>query len=313
MIRLAAKSLVLAVPPPLTEHPAAVYLATLAPGARPTMRQAMDAIASLLTDGQCDSMTLDWAALRYKHTAALRAALSQRYAAATANKMLCALRRVLKEALRLELIDALDYARAVDIKNIKAVRGLRGRALAAKEIAALWQVVSGDLSHAGMRDAALIAILRSSGLRRHEVVNLDLSDFDSSTGAMRVRAGKGCKDRTVYLSSRAVQVVEEWLHVRGDSPGPLLCHVNKSDRVVVRRLTAQAVLYLLQKRATEAGVASFSPHDLRRTFASDLLDAGVDIASVQKLMGHANPATTSRYDRRGEETLRKAVQVLDIP
>ena len=124
-IASAVSSLVLTTPPPLTEHPAAVYLATLTPGSRPTMRQALDAIATLLTNGECDALTLNWAALRYKHTAALRAVLMEKYSAATANKMLCALRRVLKEALRLELIDPVDYTRAVDIKSIKVTKGLR--------------------------------------------------------------------------------------------------------------------------------------------------------------------------------------------
>ncbi|PSB44439.1 integrase [Cyanosarcina cf. burmensis CCALA 770] len=77
--------------------------------------------------------------------------------------------------------------------------------------------------------------------------------------------------------------------------------------------TPQAVLYLLQKRAKEAGVASFSPHDFRRTFAGDLLDAGIDLVTVQKLMGHSSPDTTSRYCRRSEETKRRAVQTLKIP
>ena len=67
------------------------------------MKQALDAIAARLTSGECDCLSLNWAALRYQHTSALRAALKKQYAPATANKMLCALRRVLKEALRLDL------------------------------------------------------------------------------------------------------------------------------------------------------------------------------------------------------------------
>ena len=305
--------LALVVPPPLTSQPAAVYLSGLAAGSRSTMRHALNALARLLSDGNCDALTLDWAALRYKHTAALRAVLMERYAPATANKMLSALRRVLKEALRLELIDAQDYARAVDFSSIKASKELRGRALNSGEIASLMEACLNDYTPAGFRDAALMVILRGSGLRRREVVNLDLSDLDSSTGAMKVRSGKGGKDRTVYLPEGAVPVVEDWLNVRGNASGPLLCHVNKAGRVMVRRLTAQAVLFLLQKRALEAGVESFSPHDFRRTFISELLDAGIDIVTVQKLAGHQDPATTSRYDRRGEETKRRAVQTLHIP
>lgn len=277
------------------------------------MQQALDAIAKLLTDGRCDYLTLNWSALRYKHTAAIRSALQERYAPATANKLLSALRRTLKEALRLELMDAADYARAVDFKSIKVAGELRGRALNQAEIAALMEVCQGDRTPAGFRDAALLAILRGSGVRRAEIVNLDLKHFDPSTGALFVRKGKGGKDRTVYLPAGAVKVVEDWLNIRGRAAGPLLCQVNKGGRVVAQRLTPQAVLFLVQRRAIDAGVEPFSPHDFRRTFCSDLLDAGVDIVTVQKLAGHSDPATTSRYDRRGEETKRRAVQALDIP
>ncbi len=69
------------------------------------MRQALDAIATLLTNGECNALTLNWAALRYKHTAALRAVLMEKYSADTAKKMLCPLRRTFKEALRFEIID----------------------------------------------------------------------------------------------------------------------------------------------------------------------------------------------------------------
>src|SRR5690242_16523304 len=78
-------------------HPALVYLARLAPGSRRTMRQALDSIADLLNSGRSDAETLDWASLRYQHTAAVRAILAERHAPATANKMLSALRGVLQK------------------------------------------------------------------------------------------------------------------------------------------------------------------------------------------------------------------------
>ncbi len=306
-------SLALTVPLPLTRHPAHVYITSLGQGSRQTMRGSLNAIASMLTEGKCDAMTLDWSLLRYQHTAAVRAVLMEKYSPATTNKMLTALKRVLQEALKLELISEKDYKGATSLRPVPGSKGLKGRALSREEIAALLRVCQHDSTPSGVRDAALIAILRGSGVRRRELVNLDLKDFNPSTGALEVKDGKGGKDRTVYLSSQAIRVVLNWLKVRGDAPGPLLCPVNKGKRVTLRRLASQAVLFILQKRGEEAGVAAFSTHDFRRTFISDLLDAGVDLVTVQRLAGHSDPSTSSRYDRRPEAVKRRAVELLDLP
>jgi len=140
------------------------------------------------------------------------------------------------------------------------------------------------------------------------VVKLDLKDFKSD-GEIKIRSGKGRVDRTVYLSPGAIALVSDWIEIRTKTPGALLCQVNKSGRVVMQRLTPQAVLFILQKRGLEAGCEHFSPHDMRRTFVSDLLTAGTDIATVQSLAGHSNPAITARYDRRGEERKGSAARL----
>lgn len=88
-------TLKLTAPVPLSSHPAAVYLGSLTIGSERAMRSALNQIASLLTAGECDAMTLDWSKLRYRHTAAVRTALKQKLAATTVNRMLVALRRVL--------------------------------------------------------------------------------------------------------------------------------------------------------------------------------------------------------------------------
>lgn len=303
--------LVLESPPSLTLHPAAVYLSGLGSGSVRTMRQALNTMAALLTEGRCDAYTLDWGALRYQHTAALRSALAQKYAPTTANKMLAALRRVLKEANRLGLMSGEDYARAADVADIRVDPMLRGRALSGQEIAALMKACTDDPSPSGARDAAAIAILRG-GLRRSEVVALVVKDFDPDTGALIVRQGKGGKDRIAYLPKLAIAAVNDWLRVRGPEPGALLCPVH-CNTIRIRHLSDQSVLAILRKRQKAAGVEPFSPHDFRRTFISDLLDAGADIVTVQKLAGHANVTTTSKYDRRGEVAKRRAVDLLDMP
>ena len=93
---------------PLDQRPAAVYVAGLAHGSRRTMRAALDKIAGMLITG-ADALTINWAALRFQHTAAIRSKLAEQYSAATANKMLSALRGVLKAAWRLGQMSSDDY------------------------------------------------------------------------------------------------------------------------------------------------------------------------------------------------------------
>ena len=93
---------------------------------------------------------------------------------------------------------------------------------------------------------------------------------------------------------------------------PLFVRIRRGGHIGIERLTDQAIYHIEATRAADAGVARFSPHDLRRTFAGDLLDAGVDLATVQSLMGHSNANTTARYDRRGERAKRDGVRLLRI-
>lgn len=314
-LKRVAAELKLTAPVPSTRQPAAVYLAGLSEGSQATMRHALDAIASLLTNGECDALTLDWALLRYQHTAAVRSALISRYTPSTTKKMLCALRRVLQEARKLRLISLEDYTTAIDLPRIDTPpQKLRGRALSESELAALVDVCQTESSlPIDIRDLALIAILRGGGVRRTEAVNLELVDFNPNTGALEIREGKRKSYRTVYLPSAAIDLVSMWLDIRGHSPGALLCPIRKGGFIELRPMTADAVLKIVRRRGKQACVDEFSPHDFRRTFCSDLLDAGTDIVTVQKLAGHASPVTTAKYDRRGEEVKRLAVERLSIP
>ncbi len=145
-------------------------------------------------------------------------------------------------------------------------------------------------------------------------MGLELADYDRETGALSVRGAKANRDRLAYLAGGARQALDDWLLIRGDADGPLFVPVTKGH--VVRlgdRMSAQAVYGLLRKRGAQANVGTFSPHDLRRSFVSDLLDAGADVAMVQKLAGHAQPTTTAKYDRRPERSKRKAAELLHVP
>ncbi len=142
---------------------------------------------------------------------------------------------------------------------------------------------------------------------------LDLADYDPETGALTIRSGNGRKARISYISAGAAGALADWLQVRGTEPGPLFVRVNKAGVLRMERLTPQALRVVAVKRANAASVPHFSPHDLRRSFGSDLLDAGADISVVQQLPGHVNVQTTARYDCRGETAKRKAAGLLHVP
>ncbi|MGA2111770.1 MAG: tyrosine-type recombinase/integrase [Anaerolineales bacterium] len=188
-----------------------------------------------------------------------------------------------------------------------------GRALSSGEIAGLIDACADDLSPAGARDAAVIAVLYACGLRRSEVHGLDLADVDLTAGSLTVRRGKGRKDRSVPIASGGISALRDWITVRGSLPGPLFGPIDKGGKVSAERMSSQAIYNLLQKRAAQAAVTNLSPHDFRRSMISHLLDAGADLVVVSRLAGHASVTTTSRYDRRGEEAKCKAVELLHVP
>ncbi|MGI8586071.1 MAG: tyrosine-type recombinase/integrase [Chloroflexia bacterium] len=298
--------------PSLSQNPAAVHLSHLKPSGRRTMRQALNAVAGILTAGKADALSCPWAALRFQHTSALRATLADKHKPATANKMIAAVRGVLKMAWRLNLMTAEDYARACDLPVVRGSSLPAGRELGSEEIKSLLAACAADDTPAGTRDAAVISVLYTAGLRRDEIVALERGDFEPATGRLVVR-GKGGKQRVAYVLGGAAQALADWLRLRDEQDGALFWPILYTGELKPRRLTSQSIYNLLRKRGKQAGVASFSPHDLRRTFVSDLLDAGADITTVSKLAGHSNVATTARYDRRPEAAKKAAASLLDVP
>lgn len=333
--------LILSQPWPLDQNAAAVYLASLpAETGKRTQAQALRVIAQALGT---DLNHLNWGALRDRHTAALRDRIAQSYSPATANKILSALRQTLKQAWLLGQMNADEYNRAIQLEPVAGETIPAGRELSQDEILALMTTCQEDPNtNAGTRDAAIIALMYAAGLRRDEVVKLSLENYDPETGKL-ILTGKRDKQRTAYITNGAAHALHDWLTIRGTRPGPLFVEVNKGGKVLVERqskivrpfrkirgvevpnkkagqtiyrggaMTSQSIYNMAAKRAQEAGIQNFSPHDVRRTFISHLLDAGADIATVSKMAGHANVQTTARYDRRTEEAKRKAAELLHVP
>ncbi|HPR35226.1 MAG TPA: tyrosine-type recombinase/integrase [Anaerolineaceae bacterium] len=302
---------------PSLPSPAQAYLNTLSPAGRRTQSTALNNLAYIFSDGKSsNALTFPWHLLRYEHTSGLSAQMVDiGYAKATVNKHLVALRRVLEEAFRLGLYsDYNDYYRAAGVRSLRVESLPRGRSLAMQELEQLVSACQSDHAnpHLGIRDTAIITLMYACGLRRQETVDLNLADLDLDNQKIRI-LGKGSKQRFVYLSQDAVPAMEAWLQVRGRQLGPLFTRVSKGGKISLKRLSAQAVYYILKCRQKESGVASFSPHDLRRTTITDMLEADIDVLTVSAIAGHASADTTRRYDKRPEDTKRAAADKLRSP
>jgi len=211
-----------------------------------------------------------WAKLDFATNNAIRAKLQQRFSPAYANKCLAALRGVLKNSWRLELMSRDEYARAVDLKPVRGATLPAGRDLSAVEQAALMRVCSEDLSPAGPRDAAIIGWGLCCGPRIAEVTSAMMHHYDPASQEIRIARGKGHKERLNWLLNGSADAMADWLHYRGDEPGHLFCPVSQSGQVRVASLSPASIRKMLTKRAKQAGMKAFTFHDLRRSCAGDL-------------------------------------------
>jgi len=143
----------------------------------------------------------------------------------------------------------------------------------------------------GLRDRAILELLYSSGLRVSELVGLNSNQLDLDLGIVRVM-GKGRKERIVPVGVKAIEVLKAYLEERGMLKGDEPIFVNSLGG----RLTARSVGRLIKKYSRHSGIfRKVSPHSLRHTFATHLLDAGADIREIQEMLGHSSLSTTQRY------------------
>lgn len=299
------------IPERVDQHPAGAYLISAqTPASRNTAFSALGTAARLL--GGNDIRSTPWHQIRYFEMNVLRSTLAEHYAPATANKILSIVRGVLRQAWKLGLMTTDEYKRAAAVPAIPGTRLPAGRALEHGELHALFRTCAGPEPQAA-RDAALLAILLGCGLRRSEAANLDVDDVDLESSTLRV-IGKGNRERIAHMNGNVTMAVTAWIRARGSEPGPLLSAMEgKGRRVGRNRLSTESIRLVLKRRAAQAGIRACTPHDLRRTFITSLLDEGNDIAVASRMAGHRNIATTTRYDRRNEQTNRHAAATIHVP
>ena len=142
-----------------------------------------------------------------------------------------------------------------------------------------------------LRDRAILELLYSSGLRVSELVGLNFNQLDLDLGIVRVM-GKGRKERIVPVGAKAIEASKAYLEERRVFKGENPIFINSFGG----RLTARSVGRLIKKYTRHSGIfRKVSPHSLRHTFATHLLDAGADIREIQEMLGHSSLSTTQRY------------------
>jgi len=290
--------------------PVTLYLQGLVPTGRRSVKSLLKTASAILDfEGELEEMP--WSIIEYQHLANIRNILQeQQKSANTINLTLSALKGVMKACFNLKLISADQLLLLNDIKRVRGKRLPSGRSLSKQEIKKIYRACEQDKTTAGKRDQAIIATMLASGIRRSEVANITLDDYNSRNGQLNIQAGKGNKQRTAYLNTESRKIIKKWLNIRGKQKGALFNPITKSNSIQDRKISSQSIYGIIRHRAEQAKIAPCRPHDLRRTFVTHLLEAGIDINTARQLAGHSDIQTTARYDLRDERSQKKALQKL---
>ncbi|MEH3479495.1 site-specific integrase [Enterobacter cloacae] len=277
------------------------YISGLAPSGRRGITSLLNRSASILKRG-ANASSYPWEQLSFAAVAKVRAALLDGgYAVSSVNMALSALRGIAQTAFNLNCLEADTLARIRAVKRVSGDNQRKGRALSREEVRALVQVAKRHPQRIRCcRDAAIVMTLCGAGLRAGELVSLELRDYDN--GILTVRQGKGRKYREIHVAAAVDKAIRAWLKACGakEAGDALFNRVQRNGKGVSHALTTTGLTGILEQLQHDAGIARFTPHDMRRTFITRLLEQGVDINTVRQLAGHSDISTTTRYDHREE-------------
>ncbi len=229
------------------------------------------------------------------------------------NPYLAGIKGVIKCSWQMGLIE--DHQKLV-LASVKRSRGSRlqaGRALTPLESGQLIDSCLQDGDAKGVPDAAIISIAIGCGLRRSEISAILIKNVNFTDETISV-IGKCNKERLVGAPPVVFVRLKKWLDIRGTAGAEnLFVCINKYNQILHDKIMSSSSLtFMLKERAKEIEMSAFSPHDLRRTFATRLLDSGADLSIVKEAMGHASVQTTLRYDKRGIEKVKKFTRMISI-
>lgn len=252
----------------------------------------------------------DWSKLNFESVHQIRSVFTEAgYAVNSINLALSGLKGIAKTAFNLGQIDAEAILRINAVKSVKGNAVRIGRRISDIEIRKLLAACNNlPCPKTISRARAILLIGIGAGLRCSEICALNFRDIDFKSGVLTVREGKGRKSRQIYLAADIIQALQDWQKFLSDENYPLFCKIDKGGRVSNTRLTPSGLDYVLSVLQISARVEKFTPHDLRRTFITQLLEKGIDLNTVRQLAGHSDISTTTRYDKRDLKWQKEASQ-----
>lgn len=225
----------------------------------------------------------------------------------TVNNYLNVLKVFARECLYSEAISQSTYNSIRDIKKYNGHSVDKGRALHLKEVNKVKSYFSDVKNSIELRNYAIFSLAIGCGLRRAEISSLNIEHINDRK--LQVK-GKGNKGRTSYLSDFTFNAVMAWRKQLPQKQGALFVHIRNGDNIKKDRLGIKGVHYVIREIQKTCKLSHFTTHDLRRTFATTLLHGNTDIFTVQDLLGHSDPITTKRYDKRDEQGKIMAINSL---
>ena len=290
--------------------PTEIYLLSLQSKVSKTCMVSRFNIIADKLQGVSSHRELDWSKVNYVSVLSLIQSMTEEgKSPSTVNTYLSAIKGGANAAWKESVLSVEDYQRIKDVKRVKGVRSDKGISLTTQEVKALITTCDGSVS--SLRDSALLALTYSAGLRREEVAKLDISAIDMIEESVTIM-GKGNKQVTNPINSSAVVVLQKWIKVRGKGKGGLFPRIRKGGNISTECISGQGVGDLVIKRAKTIGLVRLSSHDLRRSFCTNLLEAGEDLFTVSSLMRHASLSTTQIYDKRSNIVKKQAAKRLSF-
>lgn len=279
--------------------PSNIYLISLqSKTSRVTMASLLNKVAGRLQKGTTHE-TFDWSKINYQSVMELMNIMKEEGKHPdTINTYLAAIKGVAKESWRSKLLDVESYQFIKEIKRMKGSRSTKGRSLEVKELRSMIKVCD-DNTLIGLRDAAIIGLVYGAGLRRQEAADLQISNIDLNKGTVHV-LGKGNKERINTLGGKSLTLLKSYLKIRGTQQGSLFVRGKKGNKLTTLPISDQSIYDIVVKRYKQAGLSKLSPHDLRRSYATNLLENDEDVFTVMKLLGHSSVNTTKTYDKRSD-------------